>query len=158
MTRPRKNRFVWGNPVSNFFKPAGIRLSEIDHLALTFDEFEAVRLADREGLYQEEAAKIMNISRQTFGRVLQEAHRKIAECLVQGKALKIEGGNYVTAENIFNCRGCGNMWGRQPDRIPDKCPECENSNIQVANQGGPFGRGPMRGRGRRRGGGPPWQK
>lgn len=66
MTRPKKNRFVWGNPVSNFFKPAGIRLSQTEHFTLTVDEFEAVRLAYMEGLYREEAAGIMNVSRQTF--------------------------------------------------------------------------------------------
>ncbi len=54
------------------------------------DELETLRLADYEGLYQEDAALRMKISRQTFGRILQEAHRKVAECLLKGKALKIE--------------------------------------------------------------------
>jgi len=64
----------------------------LDQVALTVDEFEAIRLADLEGLYQEEAARRMNVSRQTFGRILEAAHRKVADVLVHGKALSIEGG------------------------------------------------------------------
>jgi hypothetical protein len=56
------------------------------------DELEAIRLADLEGMYQEDAAKKMNISRQTFGRIIESAHRKIADALTNGKALLIEGG------------------------------------------------------------------
>ncbi len=64
------------------------------------DEFEALRLADYEGLYHESSAGRMKISRQTFGRILNEAHRKIAECLVKGKALRIESNNhYKEAES-----------------------------------------------------------
>jgi len=56
------------------------------------DELEAVRLADLEKLYQEEAARKMSVSRQTFGNIIQSAHKKIADALLKGKALKIEGG------------------------------------------------------------------
>ena len=63
---------------------------ELEEISITMDELEAIRLADYEGLYQENAASKMKISRQTFGRILYEAHRKIAECLIKGKALKIE--------------------------------------------------------------------
>jgi predicted DNA-binding protein (UPF0251 family) len=74
------------------FHPAGIPVHELDGIVLTLDEFEAVRLADLEGLYQEQAAERMRVSRPTFGRILAVAHRKVAEALVRGKALKIEGG------------------------------------------------------------------
>ncbi len=63
---------------------------ELEEISITMDELEAMRLADYEELYHEDAAKKMKISRQTFGRILQEAHRKVAECLLKGKALKIE--------------------------------------------------------------------
>jgi predicted DNA-binding protein (UPF0251 family) len=59
---------------------------------MTLDEFEALRLADLDGLYQEQAADAMNVSRPTFGRVLETARRKMADALVHGKALRIEGG------------------------------------------------------------------
>ncbi len=63
---------------------------ELEEIPITMDELEAIRLADYEGLYHKEAAKRMKISRQTFGRILHEAHKKVAECLLKGKALKIE--------------------------------------------------------------------
>ena len=60
---------------------------------ITLDQFEALRLADFEGLYQEEAAARMNVSRPTFGRILEAAHRGVAEALTLGKALRIRGGS-----------------------------------------------------------------
>lgn len=92
MSRPCKCRHVCGQPQADYFKPRGIPVSDLDEVALTVDEFEAVRLADLEGLYQEEAAKKMNVSRQTFGNIIVAAHKKIADVLVNAKALKIEGG------------------------------------------------------------------
>jgi predicted DNA-binding protein (UPF0251 family) len=74
------------------FHPAGIPSRVLDEIVLTLDEFEAIRLADLEGLYQEQAAERMIVSRPTFGRILAAAHRKVAEALVHGKTLKIEGG------------------------------------------------------------------
>jgi predicted DNA-binding protein (UPF0251 family) len=74
------------------FKPAGIPMRAMEEVVLTLDEFEAVRLADLNGLYQEDAAKQMNVSRPTFSRVVDSAHGKIADALVHGKALRIEGG------------------------------------------------------------------
>jgi len=90
MSRPKKLRCVRCKPDATYFKPRGIPLVELEEISITMDELEAIRLADYEGLYQENAASKMKISRQTFGRILYEAHRKIAECLIKGKALKIE--------------------------------------------------------------------
>jgi predicted DNA-binding protein (UPF0251 family) len=67
-------------------------MDALEEINLTLDELESVRLADLEGLYQEDAAKKMNISRQTFGNIVDSAHKKIADALLNGKALKIEGG------------------------------------------------------------------
>jgi len=93
MPRPRNCRRIGKKPASNYYKPRGIPLSVLEIVALTFDELEAVRLADLEGLYQEQAAEKMNVSRQTFGRIIESAHKKIADALVNGKALSIEGGH-----------------------------------------------------------------
>ncbi len=92
MPRPRHYRRVGCLPQSNYYKPRGIPLSVLECVNLTIDELEAIRLADLEGLYQEDAAKRMNVSRQTFGRMLESAHKKIADALVNGKALLIKGG------------------------------------------------------------------
>ncbi len=91
MPRPFKCRRVRCKPDANYFKPRGIPLSELQEIGLTLDEFEAVRLADLEGLYQEDAAKKMAVSRQTFGNIVGSARKKIADALVNGKALKISG-------------------------------------------------------------------
>ena len=104
MARPRNCRRVGSMPESNYFKPRGIPLSMLDEVILTVDEFEAIRLADLESLYQEQAAEKMNVSRQTFGRIIESAHKKVAEALVKGKALKIEGGEFEMASmRKFRC-------------------------------------------------------
>jgi predicted DNA-binding protein (UPF0251 family) len=92
MPRPRHCRRVWQLPQANYYKPRGIPLSVLEEVTLTVDEFEAIRLTDLEGLYQADAAEKMNISRQTLGRILESAHKKIADALVNGKALLIKGG------------------------------------------------------------------
>jgi len=92
MPRPRHCRRIGCLPQVNYYKPRGIPLSVLQHVNLTIDELEAIRLADLQGLYQQQAAEKMNISRQTLGRILESAHKKIADALVNGKALSIEGG------------------------------------------------------------------
>jgi predicted DNA-binding protein (UPF0251 family) len=85
-------RRVGRMPACSYYKPQGVPLRVLEQMNLTVDELEAIRLVDMEGMYQEQAAAEMNISRQTLGRILTEAHKKIAEALVGGKALAIDGG------------------------------------------------------------------
>jgi len=99
MTRPKCCRKIACVPDINYYKPKGIPSSLLQEVVLTLDEFEAIKLADFEGLYQEQAADRMDISRQTFGRIIDSAHRKIADVLIHGKALKIEGGE-VRVQNM----------------------------------------------------------
>ncbi len=94
MVRPRLCRRVRCNPNVTYFKPAGIRMVDLEESVMGMDEFEAVRLKDLEGLEQEEAAKKMKISRSTFQRLVVSARKKIADAIVHGKAIKIEGGNF----------------------------------------------------------------
>jgi predicted DNA-binding protein (UPF0251 family) len=81
----------------------GIPRRELEEQVMTLDEFEAMRLADLDGLYHEEAARQMNVSRPTLSRIIDSAHRKIADALVHGKALRIEGGP-VQLERRRCCR------------------------------------------------------
>jgi predicted DNA-binding protein (UPF0251 family) len=134
-------------PESDYFKPRGIPLSMLKEVILTVDEFEAIRLADLEGLYQEQAAEKMKVSRQTFGRIIKSAHKKVAEALVTGKALKIEGGEFDTASmRKFNCYDCQHSWelpygtGR-----PENCPSCKSGNIRRAEEDRGYARGLGRG-------------
>ena len=104
MVRPVINRRVGGKPAVTYFKPQGIPMQELAEVILTEDGFEAIRLADFEGLYQDAAAKRMGISRPTFGRILSEARRVIAEAIIAGKAIRIHGG---TIERVSQGKGMG---------------------------------------------------
>jgi predicted DNA-binding protein (UPF0251 family) len=103
VSRPRCYRRVAGRPTAAVFKPMGIPVTRLEEAAMTLDEFEAIRLADLDGLYQEQAAAEMGISRSTFSRLIDSAHRKLADALVHGKALRIEGGP-IHAEAYRCCR------------------------------------------------------
>lgn len=92
MPRPCRCRRIHCRPNADYFKPRGIPLSNLEEINLTLDELEAICLADLCGLYQEDAAKKMDVSRQTFGNIIDSAHNKIADALLNAKALKIEGG------------------------------------------------------------------
>jgi predicted DNA-binding protein (UPF0251 family) len=117
--------------LSSLFKPAGIPAAYLQQTVMTLDELEALRLADLLGLYHEAAALRMKVSRQTFGRIIESAHRKVADALIHGKSLKLEGGDIEMAGmRSFRCSGCQNTWqlpygtGR-----PAACPACGSENF-----------------------------
>jgi predicted DNA-binding protein (UPF0251 family) len=153
MVRPKKCRWVCSEPFVDYFKPRGVPLTALEKVDLTVDELEAIRLKDLEGLDQEHAAVTMKISQPTFHRILESAHHKIAEGLVKGKAIRIEGGDYVVreGERLFKCYDCQNEW-QEPygTAKPAGCPKCESTNIHRA----PQDRGYVRAR---RGGGRGWR-
>ena len=97
MPRPTNCRRITGEPGARMFRPVGVPVCRLKWLTLTLDEFEALRLADMEGLHQEDAAARMKVSRQTFGRIVENARRKVARALSSGMALNIEGGAVRTA-------------------------------------------------------------
>ena len=129
-------------------------MGDLEEVSLGMDEFEAIRLADLEGLYQEKAAEKMKISRQTFGNIINSAHKKIADALTKAKALKIEGGVYtMKGMKNFKCYDCEHTWeipygtGR-----PQNCPDCKSANIHRAEEDRGYARRacPGFGRGRHR--------
>ena len=95
MARPRNCRYVERKPHVTYFKPRGIPMTELTETLLTVEGLEALRLADLEGLTTGEGAERMRVSRHTFGRTLAEARRAVADALVNGRALCIEGGTYA---------------------------------------------------------------
>ena len=105
MPRPKAKRDICDLPKHDTFAPEDIIAKEFEVIVLMLDEYEAVRLSDFEGLYQDDASKLMNISRATFGRVLSSARSKIAEALVLGKILRIEGG-VVQKKSKTKCNNC----------------------------------------------------
>jgi len=90
MPRPFKKRRVMGKPGSSYFKPAGIRMNELVEIVLTIGEFEAIRLIDFEKISQSEAGDKMHISQSTLSRILSAGRGKIANCIVNGKGIRIE--------------------------------------------------------------------
>ncbi len=126
MARPRKQRYIGDPPRIPVFKPQGIPVRALEVLVLTLDEFEALRLADVEGDQHEDAAAKMNISRPTFGRILESAHRTVAEALLKGKALHIQGGPVTIAKRgRLRCRRCRHAWDVPVPAAPEfRCPRC----------------------------------
>lgn len=97
--RPRKCRLVRSSPLARFFKPRGIPLCDLEVVKLKDEEYEAILLADHEGMEHEDAAKMMGISRPTFSRTLSGARKKISKVLAEGNALEIGGGDFKFIKN-----------------------------------------------------------
>jgi len=168
MPRPRKPRYVEFLPNVTYFKPAGVPMATLDEVCLGVDELEALRLKDLEGLDQEECARRMNLAQSTFQRILSAAREKLTRAIVEGKALRIEGGDFEFVPRTFICPECGWMGERDPGETagggrgtpgaaagggtgeqsaifpPGECPECGSTEVRP--------RWP--GRHRRRGAGP----
>lgn len=89
MPRPRKRRRVRGRPNSSYFKPAGIKMQNLVETILSLEEFEAIRLIDLKKIPQREAGKKMQISQSTLSRILSSARKKLADAVINGKAIKI---------------------------------------------------------------------
>ncbi len=154
MSRPVKLRYVAQLPSTGFFRPMGIPGASLQEVRLSLEEAESIRLKDLEGLEQEECAKRMHISRPTFHRILELARRKLADALINGKAIQIEGGNFGLPQSRFKCNNDGHEWNVPFEtlarRLPLSCPVCASPNIQPMPLP-PFGWGRGRGRGFRRG-------
>ncbi len=112
-------------------------MKELDEVILAVDEYEAVRLKDLEGLEQEQGAERMNISRPTFQRVLASGRRKMADALLNGKAIRIEGGNFEMAWHRFRCLN-GHEWDVPFEEMaggpPELCPDCSSTGITSVEQ------------------------
>jgi len=106
MVRPQKCRRIVGRPVCDVFKPRGVPMRALEKVLLSLDEFEAVRLADHEGLDQSAAAERMNISRPTFTRLIETARHKVATAIVAGRALVIAGGMVHIGDDDSECPRC----------------------------------------------------
>ncbi|MCL6447898.1 MAG: DUF134 domain-containing protein [Armatimonadetes bacterium] len=139
MSRPPKSRRVEFLPRLTYFKPAGVPLRELEEVGLTVEELEAIRLKDLVGLEQEACAEKMGVSRPTYHRILASARSKIAEALVGGKAIRVEGGNFQVVMRFFRCQKCENEWELpvgQGCRGELLCPECGSEEIVRADEQG----------------------
>ena len=128
MPRPYKMRRIYGDFEDIYYKPRGKRMSELEEIFLEADELEALRLADLDNYYQNDAAEKMNVSRQTFGNIIKRAHNKVADALINGKAIRLKPD--VTGR--LRCRGCGHRWVEAAyAQKHSHCPDCESDEIET---------------------------
>lgn len=115
------------------FKPFGVPMRELESVVLLYEEYEAIRLADYENLTHEEAAEKMNISRPTFTRLYDKARKSVAKAFVEGKAIIIRGGTYITDDNWYKCHSCHETTiSVKPAKT---CRKCESDDITQLNTG-----------------------
>lgn len=135
MARPIKWRKIEHIPVVPYFVPADQEVEGVEVNVLLLEEVEAIRLKDLEGLEQSECAKRMEVSRPTFQRILLSAREKIADGIINGKAIHLDGGNYT--RNICNvtCEECNHKWSESFENLQQiqcgtyVCPTCGSTKI-----------------------------
>jgi predicted DNA-binding protein (UPF0251 family) len=119
-------------PQITYFKPMGVALAKLEEERISVEEAEAIRLKDLEEMELEDCARRMNVSRTTFSRVLNSAHKKIADALLSGKAMRIEGGNFKMAVRRFRCVN-GHEWDVSFEAMikesPSFCLTCNTQRI-----------------------------
>ena len=131
MPNRRRFRRIGMLPPMEGYKPFGIPMRELESVTLLYEEFEAIRLADYENLTQEEAADKMNISRPTFTRLYDKARKCIAKAFIEGKAIIIQGGTYVTKDYWYKCGDCyETMNTLKPIK---QCRNCDSDKITRLN-------------------------
>lgn len=129
--RPRRYRMVHRKPEGRIFTTMDNENAGVQPILLTVDELEALRLSEIEELYHADAAKKMNVSRQTFGRIIKSARKKVASHLVDCKTLIVKGGDIEYAEIGIECESCSFMWKTTVDRTDDQsCPRCGGGDIK----------------------------
>ena len=137
MTRPRKCRRIAYIPGVTYFKPAGIPMRFLDEVRLTLEETEALRLKDIEDLDQEACAERMNTSRPTVQRIIESARKKITDALLNGKSIRIEGGNVEILQQHYVCEN-GHEWDvplvqatEQPVQLCPVCNSAPTGTLQI---------------------------
>lgn len=139
MPRPRKHRLVNRPPCCASFKPTGVPRAQLDTVILSLEEYEAIRLADYRGLEHLAAAQLMEVSRPTFTRLLEQARKKTGRFLIEGTELQIEGGTFHFQQNLYQCTGCGTTFEVDMGVIAEQCPSC--GDTRLTDLAGQFGHG-----------------
>ncbi len=119
MPRPIKRRIVCGIPEYDLYAPVNSANNDAV-VSMSVEEFETIRLIDHEGLDQEECAVRMEVARSTVQRIYNDARKKIAESLVEGKTLRIEGGSYSLCPGDIGVKRCGNCRRQRHGRNKNK--------------------------------------
>jgi predicted DNA-binding protein (UPF0251 family) len=133
MSRPVKLRKIKELPIYDLFKPMGVPVFKLEQVALKVEELEAMRLKDIESLNQKECADRMQISRQTFQLIIDEARKKVTTALTTGKAIRIDGGHYTLKICTYTCQVCGHIYETAYEQIIQICPNCGSKNVRCNN-------------------------
>jgi len=139
MARPIKWRKIEYMPTVPYYVPIESDIPDLPENVLKLEELEAIRLKDLEGLEQGECAERMEVSRPTFQRILLSAREKVADSLINGKIIHIEGGNFTLNVCLIKCKDCGNEWNESFENFEKikkgeyVCPNCGSANI-VCNE------------------------
>ena len=131
MSRPKRSRTVVNPPIMEGFRPFGIPMKNLEPLILLYEEYEAIRLLDYEGLTQLQSSEQMNVSRPTLTRIYEKARRTIAQAFVEGKAIFIEGGNYHTDDFWYKCENCLKL--NISKEVINECTYCDSENLRMLN-------------------------
>ncbi len=135
VVRTKKCRVVSSLPNVTYFKPAGIPLRFLSEIRLSVEEAEALRLKDVEALQQTEAASKMGVSRPTFQRVLSAARQKVADALLNGKAIRIEGGSFQVVNTSPDCLANQRQETDGSGERRAKCPYCSKAKSKDVTTG-----------------------
>ena len=142
MSRPPKWRKVEFIPNIQNFVPLDIQSKDMEENVLKIEEVEAIRLKDVEKLEQEECAEKMEVSRQTFQRILNIGREKIADSIINGKAIRIEGGNFTRNICPVHCLDCNKEWKESYENFEKivngtyTCPDCQSKKIVCIDANG----------------------
>ena len=120
---------MYSFPPYSQYKPPRIPLTSLQKIIITLEEFEALKLVDYENKPQRKGAVSMGVSQATFNRVLKSGRYKIAEALVKGYALILEGGKIDLSCRVFKCGSCSHQWEPKQQGLPDTCPICGSEEI-----------------------------
>ena len=134
MSRPIKVRKVKFLPKESYFMPSGMRNKKLSEVLLKVEELEAIRLKDVEGLNQEECAKMMGVSRQTFQNIIDSGRKSIAIALTEGSSIRIHGGYYTTEYCRIKCIDCGKVYEINYEQDKSICPKCNSKNINCGKK------------------------
>ena len=131
--RPKRHRKIGFPPVLKGFKPIGVPFVDTGIISILYEEYEALRLCEYEGMSQEQAAKKMNVSRPTLTRIIDSCQKKIAQAFVEGKSMVIEGGNVEFDRQWYRCSDCYFVFHIDTNKNTE-CPQCKSKNIEHINE------------------------
>lgn len=133
MPRRKRLRRIVAPPGFKGYRPYGHMRGRMDHIELLYEEYEAIKLADYDGLNHQEASVLMGISRPTFARIYEIARKKIARALVETREIRSASGNAWMDESWFLCEDCHSRFTIPSTMEEQHCPLCKSVNIQSIN-------------------------